>query len=39
MSLANKQVHRTMRIIALKGVTWVTNGGALYRIVENELDN
>ena len=34
---ANK--HRTKRIIALQEVTWVTDGGMLYRIVENELYN
>ena len=37
MCSANKKVHRTRRIITLKGVTWVTDGGTLYRIVENEL--
>ena len=36
---ADKQVHRTRRIITLQGVTWVTDGGRLYRIVENELYN
>ena len=35
----DKQVHRTRRIVALQGVTWVTDGGMLYRIVENELYN
>ena len=35
----DKQVHRTRRIIALQGVTWVTDGGMLYRTVENELYN
>ena len=39
MYSANKQVHRTRRIITLQGVTWVTGGRTLYRIVENELDN
>ena len=39
MCSANKQVHRTRRIITLQGVTWVTDGGTLYRIVENELYN
>ena len=35
----DNQVHRTRRIIALQGVTWITDGGILYRIVENELYN
>ena len=35
----DKQVHRTRRMITLQGVTWVTDGGTLYRIVENELYN
>ena len=35
----DKQVHRTKRNITLQGVTWVTDGGMLYRIVENELYN
>ena len=39
MCSANKQVQRTRRIIALQGATWVTGGGTLYRIVENELYN
>ena len=39
MCSVDKQVHRTRRIIALQGVTWVTDGGTLYRIVENELYN
>ena len=39
MCSANKQDHRTRRIILLQGVTWVTDGGTLYRIVENELYN
>ena len=39
MCSVGKQVHRTRRIITLQGVTWVTDGGTLYRIVENELDN
>ena len=39
MCSADKQVHRTRRIITLQGVTWVTDGGTLYRIVENELYN
>ena len=36
---ANKQVHRTRRIKTSQGFTWVTDGGTLYRIVENELYN
>ena len=36
---ADKQVHRTRRVITLQGITWVTDGGTLYRIVENELYN
>ena len=39
MCSANKQVHRTRRIITLQEVTWVTYGGMLYRIIENELYN
>ena len=39
MYSANKQVHRTRRIITLQGVTGVTGGGSLYRKVENELYN
>ena len=39
MCSADKQAHRTRRIITLQGVTWVTGGGTLYQIVENELDN
>ena len=39
MCSVDKQVHRTRRIITLQGVTWVTDGGTLYRIVENELYN
>ena len=39
MCSADKQVHRTRRIITLQGVTWVKDGGTLYRIVENELYN
>ena len=39
MCPANKQVHRTRRIITLQGVTWVTDAGTLYRIVEKELYN
>ena len=39
MCSVDKQVHRTRRIITLQGVTWVTDGGTLYRIVENELFN
>ena len=39
MCSADKQVHRTRRIITLQGVTWVTDEETLYRIVENELFN
>ena len=39
MCSVDKQVHRTRRIIALQEVTWVTDGGMLYWIVENELYN
>ena len=39
MCFVDTQVHRTRRIITLQGVTWVTDGGMLYRIVENELYN
>ena len=39
MCSVDKQVHRTRRIITLQGVTWVTDGGTLYPIVENELFN
>ena len=39
MCSANKQVHTTRRIITLQGATGVTDGGTLYRIIENELDN
>ena len=39
MCSADKQVHRTRRIITLQGVTWVTDGGTLYRMVEKELYN
>ena len=39
MCSLDKQVHRTRRIIALQGVTWVTDGGMLYRTIENELYN
>ena len=39
MCSADKPVHRTRRVITLQGVTWVTDGGTLYRIVENELCN
>ena len=39
MCSVDKQVHRTRRIMVLQGVTWVTDGGMLYRIVENELYN
>ena len=37
MCSTNKQVHRTRRIITLQEVTWITDGGMLYRIAENEL--
>ena len=37
MCLANKQMHRTRRFITLQEVTWVTDGGMLYRIAENEI--
>ena len=36
MCSANNQVHRTRRVITLLKVTWVTDGGMLYQIVENE---
>ena len=39
MCLANNQVHRTKKILILQGMTWVTDGGMLYRIVESELCN
>ena len=39
MRSANNQVHRTRRMITLQEVTWVTDGGMLYPIVENELYN
>ena len=39
MCSVDKQVHRAGRIITLQGVTWVTDRGTLYRIVENELYN
>ena len=39
MCSVDKQVHRTRKIITLQGVTWVTGGGTLYRIVENKLYN
>ena len=39
MCSADKQVHKTRRVITLQGVTWVTDGGTLYWIVENELYN
>ena len=39
MRSVDKQVHRTRKIITLQGVTWVTDGETLYRIVENELYN
>ena len=34
MCSANKQGHRTRRIITLQGVRGVTNGGTLYRIAD-----
>ena len=37
MCSANKQIHRTRRIITLQEVTWVTDGGMLYQIAENEF--
>ena len=39
MCSAKAQVHIARRIITLQEVTWVTNGGMLYRIAENELYN
>ena len=39
MCSADKQIHRTRRIITLQRVAWVTDGGTLCRIVENELYN
>ena len=39
MCSVDKQVLRARRIITLQGVTWVTDGGMLYWIVENELYN
>ena len=39
MCSADKQVHRTRRVITLQGVKWVTDRGTLDRIVENELYN
>ena len=37
MCSAKNQVHIARRIITLQEVTWVTDGGMLYRIAENEL--
>ena len=34
MCSANKQVHRTRRIITLQEVKWVTDRRMLYRILE-----
>ena len=39
MCSASNGVPRTKRIITMQEVTWVTDGGMLYQIVENELDN
>ena len=39
MCSTNKQVHRTRKIIRLQEVTWITDGGMLYLIAENELYN
>ena len=39
MCSAKNQVHIARRIITLQEVTWVTDGGLLYRIAENELYN
>ena len=39
MCSADKQVHRTRRIITLQDATSVTDGGTLYWIVETELYN
>ena len=36
MCSTNKQVHRTRRIIALQGVTWVTDEGTLYRTAKKK---
>ena len=35
MCSANNQVYRTKRMVTLQEVTWVTDGGMLYRIVDN----
>ena len=34
MCSANNHVHRTRRIVTLEEITWVTDGGMLYQIVE-----
>ena len=39
MCSADKQVHRTRRIITLQGVTWASDRGTSYRIVENGFYN
>ena len=39
MCSATKQVHIARKIITLQKVTWVTAGGMLYQIAENELYN
>ena len=39
MSSAKNQVHIARRIITLQEVTWVTDGGMLYRFAEIELYN
>ena len=39
MCSAKTQVHIARRIITLQEVTWVTDGGMLYRTAENELYN
>ena len=37
MCSGNSKSYRTRRIITLQEVTWVTDGGMSYQIVENEL--
>ena len=39
MCSVKTQVHIARRIITLQEVTWVTDGGMLYQIAENELYN
>ena len=39
MCSAKNQVHIARRIIELQEVTWVTDGGMLYWIAENEVLN